>query len=153
MTYATTDQVRQSAWFEGNLNVTDSYIDDAREEAYGVVNGYVGLRYVMPLTWLSGESNNLLRHIERLYASGRILLDEYGFEGRDADKNGEKRLGEAKELLDAISKGETKLTNAEGEEMPRNNGVSSTNTSYSDMRYGKRPQEQQEGAFSLSMKL
>lgn len=112
MSYTTVDSVRLYSGLTQKdasdaYKITDAYISLRITRAEAIINGYVGARYVLPITatsvlaFLEGISNELT--VAYLY------LDEYGVESKDTDKGWQSRMDNVYKQLDDISKGKFKL--------------------------------------------
>lgn len=83
-TYTTTAKVRDDTGFNNNSYILDTSIDTQRVRAYGVINSYVGAKYLIPnladTNFTSSPAAVLLESIEILLAGAYMLIKEYGAE-------------------------------------------------------------------------
>lgn len=110
MSYTTNSQVRIAAGIVGNFNISTASIDSKVLMADGVINGKISDVYSLPLE----ETPAYLIEIASQLAAAFVLIDEYGKETADSDKDGYKRLDliyneSGTGLLDMIQKKEVKL--------------------------------------------
>ena len=110
MSYTTVDNTRISAGIVGNLNISTASIEQKITMADGIINGKIMDVYTLPLA----ETPSFLIEIASQLAASFILIDEYGKEAKDTDKDGYNRLkliynDKKTGLLDRIQKKEIKL--------------------------------------------
>ena len=110
MSYTTQDEVRIAAGIVGNLNITTASITQKITMADSIVNGKISDVYSLPLA----ETPGLIVEISTQLAAAMILIDEYGKESQDTDKDGYKRLDliyndKKTGLLDLIQKKALKI--------------------------------------------
>lgn len=110
MSYTNTSNVRIAAGIVGNLNISTASIEQKVVMADGVINGKIMDVYSLPLD----ETPSFIIQIASQLAAAFILIDEYGKEAEDTDKDGYKRLDliyndKKTGLLDRIQKKEIKL--------------------------------------------
>lgn len=83
-TYTTTAKIRDDSGFNNNTYILDTSIDTQRLRAYGVINSYVGAKYLIPglsdTNFTSSPAATLLESIEILLAGAYMLIKEYGAE-------------------------------------------------------------------------
>ena len=108
--YTTTDNVRIAAGIVGNLNISTASIEQKITMSTGVINGKIMDVYTLPLA----ETPSFIEQIASQLAAAFILIDEYGKEAEDTDKDGYNRLkliynDKKTGLLDRIQKKEIKL--------------------------------------------
>lgn len=110
MSYTLDANVRIAAGIVGNLNVSTVSIASKIVMADGIINGKISDVYSLPLE----ETPAFLIEIASQLAAAFILIDEYGKEAADTDKDGYKRLDllyndDKTGLLDRIQSKEMKL--------------------------------------------
>ena len=110
MSYTNIGNVRISAGMVGNLNISTASIQQKITMADGVINGKIMDVYSLPLD----ETPSFLIEIASQLAAAFVLIDEYGKESEDTDKDGFKRLDliyndKKTGILDRIQKKEIKL--------------------------------------------
>jgi hypothetical protein len=110
MAYTTNAKVRIAAGIVGNLNISTASIDAKVTMADGFINGKIGDVYSLPLA----ETPAFITELASQLAAAFVLIDEYGKEAQDTDKDGYKRLGlltneDGTGILDKIQKKELKL--------------------------------------------
>jgi hypothetical protein len=110
MSYTTNAKVRIAAGIVGNINISTASIDSKVIMADGFINGKIGDVYSLPLA----ETPAFLTELASQLAAAFVLIDEYGKEAQDTDKDGYKRLNvltneNGTGLLDKIQKKEVKL--------------------------------------------
>lgn len=109
MTFTTVARVRAESGFNGNTDISDTYIGGYLTQANGVLLGYVASIY--DATKLSGalftgsQAESLLQRIEELFASGYLLIAEYGPEAKNSDKDGYNKVKEAEKLCTELLSG------------------------------------------------
>jgi len=108
--YTTIANVRIAAGIVGNLNVSTASIQQKISMANGVINGKISDVYSLPLA----ETPSFITEIASQLAGAFVLIDEYGKEAEDTDKDGFKRLDllyndKKTGILDRIQKKEMKL--------------------------------------------
>jgi hypothetical protein len=86
--YTTRNNVRISAGIVGNLNISTASIDSKISMAEGIINGKISDVYALPLA----ETPAMITEIASNLAAAMVLIDEYGKEAQDTDKDGYKRL-------------------------------------------------------------
>lgn len=112
--YIELDDVRKEAGFDENFDVKDSILDNYREEAKSTIDSFVGTRYALPLS----STPKIIRLINKILAGGLILLKEYTEEADGTNKEGKQKFNQAMGLLEKIAKGEIKLFDEDGVELP-----------------------------------
>lgn len=122
-TYTTDAKVRNDAGFVNNQYVTDPMIDAQRLRAFAIINSYVGSRYAVSgllggPTFSGSPAAQLLESVEILYAGGLLLIQEYGPEGRDTDKDGYRRVADATAMLKDVQAGNIALFGSDGNLLP-----------------------------------
>jgi len=110
MSYTNDGAVRIAAGIVGNLNISTASIASKIVMADGIINGKISDVYSLPLD----ETPAFLIEIASQLAAAFILIDEYGKETADTDKDGYKRLDliyndEKTGLLDKIQSKEVKI--------------------------------------------
>lgn len=110
MSYTTVDNARISAGIVGNLNISTASIEQKIAMADGIINGKIMDVYTLPLD----ETPEFIIQIASQLAAAFILIDEYGKEAEDTDKDGYKRLdliynNKKTGILDRIQKKDIKL--------------------------------------------
>lgn len=101
--YATVEQVRRTAGFVDNSDITDDVIAEARDEAESVIKGYiVSSGYYLPLT--TPYPPSLVRLVKQL-AAAYLLQDEYGASTEGTDKDGYAKEEAVMKRLEKIQDG------------------------------------------------
>lgn len=117
-TYTTTAKIRDDSGFKNNTYIIDASIDTQRIRAFARINSYVGTRYVIPnladTNFADSPAAQLLESIEILLGGALLLIQEYGPEGRDTDKDGYRRQADAVKLLEEIRDGKASLFGNDG---------------------------------------
>ena len=111
MNYSNVSRVRTEAGFDGNDNVTDSYIQAYLDQATQVVNGYVWFRYVpstFSLNFSGSQAEATLKRCEELLAAGYLMRKEYPSE-QSAEQNGKAKIDQAEAMLKSIKDGQILL--------------------------------------------
>lgn len=103
--YTTLYRIRQKAGVVGNPFLSDSLIEEYRQEAESEVNGYLSRRYAIPLTTIP----KVIRNITTKLAAGYLHESEFAPEA-----TGEKWTKEAREHLLQIQKGQVELLDDTG---------------------------------------
>lgn len=127
MSYTSTARVRTEAGFDGNPNVTDEMIDAYLVQSHGIVQSYVAAVYVLGNfsdsnpAFAGSQAEGVLKRAEELIAAGYILLKEYGSEGLNTDKDGQKKIAEGEKLLQRMAdpKNPLRLVDGNGNEFQR----------------------------------
>lgn len=125
-TYTTTTELKTESGFLYNEDIADSVFDAKRVYANSFINSKLAMRYALPLatcnptTWEGSPAEDYIKLIELLYASGLILVQEYGNEGIDTDKDGYRKKKEAEKMLTQLISGEMLLLDSNGKEMKVN---------------------------------
>lgn len=121
-TYTTTAKIRDDSGFKGNTYIIDGSIDTQRLRAFARINSYVGVRYRIPTladaNFTDSPAAQLLESLEILLGGALLLIQEYGPEGRDTDKDGYRRQSEAVKLLEEIRDGKASLFGNDGNLLP-----------------------------------
>lgn len=107
--YATIDQIRKTAGFEGADFISDNDIAEAREDANSIIKGRIRKRYTLPLSTVP----KMLIRIERLIAAGLILTDEYSIDSGGTENEGNAKYKKGMSLLNELVTGETELVSAD----------------------------------------
>lgn len=105
MFYTTTDAVRDEAGFNGNEYVADPSIEAQILRANAVINTYVGSRYRLPFDdelFRGSNALGFLSSLEVQLAAGYLLINEYGSEARNTDKDGFRRVDDAMKILENL---------------------------------------------------
>lgn len=103
--YSSVATVKQFAGITGNLNISTASITTKIGMADGIINGKIFDAYVLPLS----ETPAMIENISAQLAAAMILLDEYGVETEETDKDGEKMWERALAVLEMIQKRELKI--------------------------------------------
>lgn len=98
-------QIRVSAGWQDNFYISDSRIDEARQEAQGEVWASLRKRYSFPIT----KNSSFLRRIVIDMAVGLLYIDEYGADVQNVALDGYKKIEDARERLMKIAEGEYTL--------------------------------------------
>lgn len=113
MTYTTTAKIRDDSGFKNNTFILDASIDLQRIRAYARINSYVGVRYMIPslvdANFIDSPASQLLESVEILLGGALLLIQEYGSEGRDTDKDGYRRQADSLKILEDIRDGKATL--------------------------------------------
>lgn len=106
--FTTTENVRNEAWFGGNPNVTDANIEVYQDSAHGNIVTILSSKYDISELDTSNvlfdwsPAHDMLAGIEQLRAAGLLLIAEYGADGTEEKENGEQKIQEAKDTLNAL---------------------------------------------------
>lgn len=111
--YCTIADIRNQSGFTNVDVITDTQIDYKRLRASSMVDSYIATVYSLPLA----EIPEIIKHVTSILASGFLLIDEYGSSSRDTDKDGYKKIEEAKSILKQIANKEIKLIGSTGTEL------------------------------------
>ncbi len=110
--YTTVDAVRSESGFENN-EIADAFIETAIKRANSEINSAIAARYSLPLSnnncWENSPGKGLLESIELLLASGYLLIQEYGVDAVNSDKDGYHKRDIAKKQIQEIIEGTLKL--------------------------------------------
>lgn len=117
--YATVDEVRNFSGFRGNNAILDEHFQELIDDAENTINGYIGKIYTLPLASVPG----LIRQLCWYLAGGNMLLKEYGAEGLDTQRDGEKWIRFAKDILQKIAEGDIGLFDSDGSELAKISGI------------------------------
>lgn len=113
--YETIDNIRSSAGFENNRNITSHYIDGFRRSAQDQINGQLAGVYSIPFT---APINSFISQITKSLAAGHIKLDQFG----QTNEEGNSMIAWAEAQLEKIRSGEFTLTDEAGNTLPKPNG-------------------------------
>jgi hypothetical protein len=121
--YATVEQIRLAAGFKDNTDVIDETIAEARDEAEGVVKGYlISAGYYLPL--LPPYPASVVRLVKQLGAAF-LLQDEYGDAVQGSDRDGYAKEKSVVAKMEAIQAGKQKLLDVNKETItPKKDDVS-----------------------------
>jgi hypothetical protein len=97
----TIGQIRNSAGWQDNPYVSNSRIDEVRQQVQGEVWAKLHNRYVFPLT----RNSSFLQKIVVDMTVGYLFLDEYGQGVQNAALDGQKRLDDARSRLEQLANG------------------------------------------------
>lgn len=97
----TIQQIRVAAGWQDNYYVSDSRIDEARQQAQGEVWATLRNKYTFPLT----RNSKFLERIVIDMAVGFLFIDEYGLDVQNVAKDGYKRLEDARIKLNQLAEG------------------------------------------------
>lgn len=90
-TYSTTSAIREASGFKNNEYVLDTSIEVQRKRAFAQINSIIGMRYAIPTISAANFSNSpahqYLESIETLLGSALVLIEEYGRQSLDTDKD------------------------------------------------------------------
>lgn len=123
--YASIDDVRSEAGFNGNVNVTDELIYRKLQAAQSKINGMLSGRYILPI---GQPVSPILVDLTVRLAAGYTMIAEYGtFDGADKSK-GEKLRDDAISELKDYQTGSQVITDlqAVSEEIPDAGGFESS---------------------------
>lgn len=107
-TYTTSADIRDDTGFTRNTNVTDENIDIHRERAFAEINSAIAAIYAIPdlddsnFAW--SPASNWLASVELMMWGGYFLIKEYGESWRDTDKDGFRRVKDARDMLKDLQK-------------------------------------------------
>lgn len=135
MAYTTTTLVRSESGFDNNSDVTDATITSYINMAHGSVKGFVARIYdisALDTDFTGSQAKDYLEGIETLWASGLLLIKEYGAEALDSDKDGYKKLELAKSLLMDLEEEKVILLDSNDEEYSRNDADAAGTVQYGD---------------------
>jgi len=110
--YATLDNIRSTAGFENNHNITDPYIDGFRRAAQDQINGTLSGVYSLPFV---APINGFITQITEALAAGHIKLDQHGRNSVD----GQNLIDWAESQLAKIRSGDLVLTDITGTILPQ----------------------------------
>ena len=105
-------QIRVSAGWEDNFYISDSRIDEIRQDTQGEIWAALRKRYSFPIT----KNSSFLRRIVIDMAVGLLFIDEYGMDVQNVAKDGYKRLEDARVRLMKLAEGEYTLYDESEEE-------------------------------------
>lgn len=117
--YATVEQIRSEAGISNNQWITDVDVDGRRIEAQSYINSKLASIYTVPFTTISPT----IRHITELLAAGYILTTEWGQGSVGTTDIGEKKIQEAKDMLDEIVAGTSPILGEDGSMIVDNSKV------------------------------
>lgn len=127
-TYSTTQAIRDASGFTANEYVLDPSIETQRKRAFAQINSVIGMRYAIPsltdTNFLNSPAHQYLESIENILGSALLLIEEYGRQALDTDKDGYKKKKEAESMLNDIREGKVVLFGVDGNILE---GVTSTN--------------------------
>ncbi len=106
--YTNAAEIRRKSGIIDNLQISTASIEAKATIATGIVNGYIGHVYSLPL---SGGAPLVIQELTTQIADALILKEEYGPEVNDSDKDGQAKFDSALEILEKIKDGEMKLYN------------------------------------------
>ncbi len=120
--YVTVDEVRQEAGLTNNRYIADELIFTKLIESESEVNASLVIGgYDLPLTEVPQDVKNATK----LLAAGYILTIDYGPEFAGTNKDGEKKIKMARDILSGIETGDKPLVSSAGVDMSAaNSGVS-----------------------------
>lgn len=128
MAYSTEPKIRQEAGFQGNANITTTLVEQFMTTATNVVNGYVARRYSLSnlsgATFTGSQAASVLEEAERLYAAGKLMLQQY--QGQPmGETNGQQKVDAAQKILDDIASGNLRLLDTSSDEFTADKASSS----------------------------
>jgi len=110
---ATVDEIRKSAWFNKNTDVTDEIIQTYQEKANGDVRTYVSWRYdLKSFTTSRFQASTaywLLKGCQMLLASAYLLNEWYGMQRLQEENGSKTKYDQQLAILDDIRKWNTRL--------------------------------------------
>lgn len=119
--FATATQVRLESGMTSNTAILDATITEYINEAHGIIISKLSTDYdtskldVSNLDFVGSIAQSVLIRVEKLLASGYLLLKEYGVMiGDKPIDEAKRRIDEAMRLLDQISKGDLDLIDKNG---------------------------------------
>lgn len=133
--YTTVDDIRKSAGFDNNRNISNSHIERFRQVAQAEVNGALSGRYTVPL---DEPINDFVSYITTELAAGYLMKDQYGEYGSVKSDEAKDKIDWANKQLEKIRNGEIVLTDSAGNETAETAGLGLSgypNNSTAD-RYG-----------------
>lgn len=123
--YSTIQRVRGEAWFVGNTNISDSYIEWYQIQWYGLVVSYISGVYntseLSGVNFVGSQGESVLQRAEELISAGFLLIDQYGTNDLGWWKTWRDRVNEGKQLLVAITKWDMRLVGNDWNEFERKN--------------------------------
>lgn len=146
---ATIQQIRNSAGWQDNYYISNARIDEVRQQVQGEVWASLRNRYTFPLT----RSSSFLQRIVVDLAVGYLFIDEYGQRVQNIALDGNKRLADARALLQGLAGGSyTLYDESTGEDQSLSPGDTikfyPDNTTNED----NSPENGDERVFSMGMK-
>ncbi len=109
--YATLDNIRAKAGFNGNTYISDVVINTARSQAQSIIDSYLGGLYEVPF---SAPVSSSITLITELLAAGILLKDDYGVFASGTTKDGEDKYQQAMDMLKALKDKKTGLIDGDG---------------------------------------
>lgn len=97
----TIQQIRNAAGWQDNYYISNPRIDEVRQQVQGEVWAALRNRYTFPLTRNSG----FLQRIVVDMSVGYLFIDEYGQRVQNVALDGNKRLSDARTLLQGLAEG------------------------------------------------
>ena len=123
MAYTTNQLVRDESGFTNNSDLTEATLTSYVGLAHGAVVGFVARIYditALATNFTGSQAEGYLQSVETLWASGLLLIKEYGAEAQDSDKDGYKKLQLAKSMLQDIEDGKIILLDSNNAEYTEN---------------------------------
>lgn len=105
----------------GNLNISTTSINSKITISDGIVDGYIGDTYTLPLS----STCSVIKELAGEVAEALILKEQYGPEVADSDKDGYKKWDSVITILESIQSGKMKLYT---DSTPRTEFTSNTET-------------------------
>lgn len=124
--YVSVDDIRHSAGFDNNQNITDATIDLKRQMAEDEINTALSGHYTVPFVT---PVPKLITNIAMTLASGFLMLDDYGVFSAGTNKDGTARVTDARAQLKRIQLKELLLVDITGKDISIG-GVGSTVSSW-----------------------
>lgn len=140
--YTTAQAVRYEAGLQTNPDIVDTTINGYIVRAHSIVESYISAAYSLPSVqvgapgFAGSQAEGLLKGAETLIAAGYLMFTEYGTEGLDTDKDGQRMIREGELLLQRLTdeKRPLRLVDSNGLEFPRVSASSSGGLTASNLR-------------------
>jgi hypothetical protein len=104
--YSTVENVRVEAGIEGNANILDTEVESYLKRAHAEVLSFVSAKYnVITLAgsnFEGSQAQGYLESAEVMLAAGLLLIRDYGKQSTDTDKDGYKKVAEARAMLSRL---------------------------------------------------
>ena len=124
MAWTTNALVRSESGFDNNSDITEASLTSYTTLAHGQIKGFVARIYDMAeleasTKFTGSQAEDFLKGIETLWASGLLLIKEYGAEAQNSDKDGYRKLELAKAMLLDLQEERIKLLDTDNAEFER----------------------------------
>jgi hypothetical protein len=117
--YATLEDIRGEAGFDGNSYITDFMVDRKRQAAQAEINGALTGKYVVPFVQ---PVSPIVSDLTIRLAAGLLMLDEFGKYDSSDKSRAEAKLKMAREDLKMYQTGERAIIDAQGIDTTKNDG-------------------------------